>query len=315
MKVFLKKIFLYLLLTAILCGSVNLLYLYRENSQNYGTVSPSRNDKAVIKDIPQNIEICNFGNSHSFYAFNYEDVQDKICFSFAMPDQSLMEDLQILKANKSNISPGAIVFISLSYTSLLGPHEDPSEPMDNRYYRFLPDEYIIGYDRKTDLYVNCFPALAENNMVSLFEKLLNINEHSDMWCQSTDAAAAARHGPMRYQGHVADSLDASGNRLYKNNELDCLYEIIDICKELDARPILLTVPFLREYTSPVFENDPSFYSDFYSIIESVCDSADVEYFDYSMNEHFIDRYDLFINSDHLNRFGAAEFTDLLLDNV
>ena len=74
MKSFLKNTLVYLLVVCLAVAAVDLLYLKRINDQDTGTVGTARNDSATIKNVPDQIDICNFGNSHSFYALNYENV-------------------------------------------------------------------------------------------------------------------------------------------------------------------------------------------------------------------------------------------------
>ena len=312
MREFLKKTIVFVIIVCAITAAVDLLYLKRIKEQDTGTVGIIRNDSATVYNVPDSIEVCNFGNSHSFYALNYENVRDRVCYSFALPDQSLRDDLQILKSYRDHIAGGATVFISISYTSLMGPAENDSSPMYKRYYRFLPKENIIGYDLKTDIYTRFLPALAADDMVSLFEMLMNINNHADMWALTTNAETALEHGYQRYSGHVAPSRDAAGNRLYRENEREHLLEMIDICREIGAEPVLFTVPFLHEYTDPILLEDPDFYDDFFNMMDAICEQKKVVYLDFARDERFSNAYDLFINTDHLNRNGALLFTEMLM---
>ena len=149
-------------------------------------------------------------------------------------------------------------------------------------------------------------------MVALFEMLTNTNNHADIWALTTNPEAASDHGYRRYLSHVAPSRDSSGNRRFRINERGHLLEMIDLCRDIGAIPVLFTVPFLREYTDPILEEDPSFYDDFFAMMNEICEEKDVTYLDYSRDKRFSDRYDLFINTDHLNRNGAAEFTRILI---
>ena len=98
MREFLKKTLVFVIIVCAITAAVDLLYLKRIKEQDTGTVGIIRNDSATVYNVPDSIEVCNFGNSHSFYALNYENVRDQVCYSFALPDQSLRDDLQILKS-------------------------------------------------------------------------------------------------------------------------------------------------------------------------------------------------------------------------
>ena len=63
-----------------------------------------KNDKVYIKNVPDKIEICNVGNSHGYYGFNYEEYENKnVCFNFSLPSQSMSYNYLILENYKVNI--------------------------------------------------------------------------------------------------------------------------------------------------------------------------------------------------------------------
>lgn len=66
MKKFLCKLFAYTLIISLITSEINLLYI-REVKDN-----------DTITDVPNNIQICNFGSSHGMYGFNYQDVEGNI---------------------------------------------------------------------------------------------------------------------------------------------------------------------------------------------------------------------------------------------
>jgi hypothetical protein len=314
MKKFLKNIIIYLLVLALIISAVNGLYLYRR-SQDAGTMGLKRNNNAIIKDVPETIEICNFGNSHGYCGFDYEDYEDEYsCFNFSLPSQSLSYDYNILQNYKGNIESGAIVFICVSYNSLYGEPETESEAFQSknqRYYKFLSPEYIKEYDKATDIYINYAPVLYLNS-VKIIKGIIGTN---NFWFRTTTAEEAENYAEERYQEHVATNMDESGNMLVNQEELEALYDIISLCREIGARPILLTVPYLHEYYQCIEENAPQFFEEFYQEIEQVCENTGVEYFDYSRDERFADAYDLFLNIDHMNRDGARKFTGILFNDI
>ena len=91
--------------------------------------------------------------------------------------------------------------------------------------------------------------------------------------------------------------------------------MIQLCRDKDIEPILVTTPYLAEYPNAAKENDPSFFNDFYGVIAEIQANTGVRYYDYSSDERFSSRYDLFINTDHLNREGARQFTNILMEEV
>lgn len=312
MKKFLKNICAYLMVVFTITLLINALYICR--IENYGTMGNQKNDKAYISDVPSNIEICNFGNSHGYYGFDYAELNDRYtCFNFALPSQTMSYNYRILANYSDKISEGAYVFICISYTSFYGSLEiedSDFESKNKRYYHFLENEYIKEYDFMTDIYVNYLPALTINP-VELVRVIIQGSTNKNWWNIETSEEQAQDHAIGRYNGHVAAFVDEEGNRVYNEEEIDALFSMIKLCKEIGAVPVLVTTPYLREYTDLVWEKDPDFYKDFNGIIDRIVQEESVEYFDYSMDERFSREYSLFFNTDHMNIEGAKKFVDIL----
>lgn len=316
MKKFVKKITVLMVLVSILTGSVN--YMYICHSSNFGTMGDYKNDSAYIVDVPEKIEICNFGNSHGYYGFNYEDYSDDYnCFNFSLPSQSMSYNYRILENYQDNISQNAIVFICISYTSFFGGAEIDSsdfESKNKRYYHFLDRKYIKEYDVTTNLLLNYFPALC-TDIVDIIKTILDLKRNEDVWNRETSKEEAMEHGFKRYEGHVASAVDEDGNRIFNKEEIQSAYDMIDLCKEIGAIPILIITPYLSEYTEAVFENDSKFYDDFYGVMEKIQKDTGVKCYDYQFDARFASNYSWFINTDHLNREGARNFVDILMQEV
>lgn len=316
MKKFIKNVLILTVIISFITGGIN--YAYMHHSINYGTMGECRNDAAYIVNVPDKIQICNFGNSHGYYGFNYDAYcDDFICFNFSLPSQTMSYNYRILQNFQENIETDAVVFICISYTSFFGMDETESEDFlskNKRYYHFLDKQYIKEYDARTNLFVNYFPALSTDAM-DLFKTTIGINQVKDYWQSTTSGDAALSHGLRRYESHVACNVDYNGKRIINEDEISALYEMIYLCKTIGATPILITTPYLSEYTDPVLESDPGFYDDFYEIIGTIINETDVEYFDYQFDDRFSSNYSYFFNSDHLNKEGAKKFTDILMQEI
>lgn len=312
MKKFLFRVAVYFVALAVITLSVNMLYVHKLRKID-GT--------AKMLDVPNNIQICNFGSSHGQNGFNYEDASKKyVCFNFAMGSQSLVYDYKIMQNYKDKIGKGAKVFLLASYFSLFGMPEvyDPDfDSKNKRYYRFLPPEYIVQYSARTDFYVHYFPALAADTIMSLVE-ILFAGYGNDGWAQTAEDYAknpqeASLWGRKRFDVHFEGMLNTrNGKRIIRRESMEAIYGMINLCRELEAVPILVTMPFLKEYTNPAKEYDPSFLGDFYGVIQKIVSDTGIKYYDYSTDERFSHDYSLFMNMDHLNRKGARKFTDILL---
>lgn len=311
MKQFIKKVFAMIIILAVIVASVN--YIYVRNAVNYGTMGELKNDAAYPIDVPENIQICNFGNSHGYYGFDYVDyVSDLTCYNFSLPSQSVSYDYRILENYKDNIAPGAVVFICISPQSFFGKGETESTTFtskNKRYYHFLDKQYIKNYDFKTDIFVNYLPSLSTST-TNLIKTLLNINPNIDMWNFETDPEAALKHGSKHYIPPVDD-----GKLILNDEELNAAYQMVELCREIGAVPIFITTPYLLEFTTPISEKYGPFFDEFFAVINQLCADTDAEYYCYAFDERFTRSYQYFFNTDHLNKDGAEAFTKILMDEV
>ena len=282
-----------------LVNLINYLYQFR----GYET------DK--FRNVPNDIQICNLGSSHG-KDFDYSDFKDKYtCFNFSLDGQHLMGDYTVLNYYRNNIKSGAIVFIIVSYQHLFSQGQ---LVMDERYYRFLPRELIRDYDEKINFYTNYFPALAVTDCVVLFERIFGVNfvtasPYEEMNPENSKKMAARRFiNLMKYR--IAKNDDGKRSRQDKY-----LYDIINLCKKIGAKPILVTTPYLKEFSEEIKQNDNEFHKDFYEILDEVVHTTDVKYYDYSNDDRFCSNYDLFVDVDHLNHKGARKFTNILMREV
>lgn len=310
MKKFIYNLFLYCLIICPVLVALDGIYIYQNRK---------RDESTKFLSVPENIEICNLGSSHGKRSFNYEDIEGAYtCFNFGLDSQSLSYDLRVLKNYIGNLKEGAAVFITVSYFSFYGKDETLKEDFvsrNRRYYKFLPKELIKDYETKTDIIVNYAPALFDHaNFIPVI--LGNAQKDSNIWLSEitsdeamADAKIAASRHLITYGGNE------NGVRIRNQKEIQSLYEIIELCKDNGVKAILITTPYLSEYSEEVLKIAPDFYDDFYGIIEKVVKNTGIEYFDYATDTRFTDEYSLFINSDHLNKKGARKFTDIVISEA
>ena len=318
MKRFLTVLIAFLLILGTLTFAVNALYLYQQN-QVVDTMSPMRSSDAVIRNVPEGIEVACFGSSHALLGIDFEDYeQNTVCFNFGQASQFLSYDDKLLQHYLDNFAPGATVLITISHFSLFGKPDteyDNFAALNKRYYKVLPDNLIKQYDAKTDFYVTKFPALAAEDALSLLSMLIGRNHPNTEWENSTNSEQVAQNAENRYRTFVENKRAADGSRLYNQEEIDALYHMIALCQENGLRPMLITTPYLKEYMDQIRENDPAFMDDFYGIIEQIRGKMGVPYFDYSTDDRFASNYKLFHDADHLNRSGARMFTGILFHEI
>lgn len=316
MKRFIRNAIVFVLIAALLTGLVNFVYLRRKGSP-CGTMGTIKNDDAIIKEVPENITLCNFGSSHGYYGFDYSEMPGT-CFNFALPAQTLSYDYLILKNYQSRISPGAVIVLPISHFSFFGKDETELNDFaskNNRYYSFLEKENIKQYDAKTNLLVSYLPALTVEDPIAIVRQILSGSKQENLWDDVTTKEDAEAHAEPRYRNFIESKKDKNGTRVFNQAEIDALYDILALCREQGFCPVLVTTPLLSEYNDTVREKDPAFYDDFYGILDEITVATGVCYYDYSNDERFTGTYDLFFNTDHLNRAGAQKFTAILYDEV
>lgn len=145
--------------------------------------------------------------------------------------------------------------------------------------------------------------------------LLKILCYQKTQTAQTDDSARLKNfddGEARYMYHVANRFNKDGTRMRNEENIKALYNMVTLCREIGAMPILVTTPYLSYYPNAVRRNDPSFFADFYGVINKFLADTGIKYYDYSEDERFKNNTAFFTNSDHLNRKGARLFTDTLL---
>lgn len=289
---------------------VNFLYVKQDSKDN------------KFMSVPDEVQICNLGSSHGMFAYNYEDIESRYtCFNFALESQSLSYDERILDTYKNKICQGAVVFIDISYFSLYGHAETEDASFDSknqRYYAFLPSDKIKKYNLKTKMLSGSFRSLSAGplQIIKKFLKPMLSDSNSIYWSRTTDRTNIQENAEAAYRRHCVDGkTDSEGNLIKNEEEIAALFDIIRICRKIGATPVLVTTPYLSEYTDAIALGSPEFFREFYRLIESVTQEMDISYYDYSRDERFCVRYDWFMDADHLNREGARAFTGILMEEV
>lgn len=284
-----------------------------------------KNDYECVKkfqNIPEQIEIFNCGNSHGLYGFCYDDIRDKSCFNFGLVSQSLDYDYRLLRQYQDNLAEGGIMFISISYFSLFGKDEierENFESLNRRYYRILSPRYIKGFSVKEELLVNTFSIMgtADNIIYDIMTGEERGRISRDLWEQNlleSSREAIDADAESACERHMAERIDGTGNWILNQNNMEALYDIIELCREKNITPVLVTTPYLHEYIEAIKSEFPDFFSVFYGLVEEIKKETGVVYHDYSGDIRFKDKYGLFFSVDHLNRQGALLFTSIVLED-
>lgn len=282
----------------------------------YSSCDKTRNRYA---NMPEKIEVCNFGSSHGVHSFDYEGLNIN-AFNFAFSSQYPSYDYRLLDEYKDHIAEGATVIIPISYFVFYGKSEELTEDFtakNSRYYSVLSPNRIKEFSLK-EFIKQRFPAVFEKE--SLLKYIFGYTEikvdenESNKYKYSSDIDVQ-KDAEEAYSRHIIKGkFDEQGERIVNNEEIEAVVSMIKLCQEINARPILVTTPYLEEYNILV-NKDVQFKNDFKKLVNNIIQRTGVLYLDYSCDERFVKEYDLYFNSDHLNIHGARLFTQIVLQDV
>lgn len=213
------------------------------------------------------------------------------------------------------------MFIVVSYFSLYGLDESERDDFvskNQRYYRILSPQYIKEWSLKQQLLADTFAVMGTEDNV-LYDLATGEERRkiiTDMWewdLQDKDAEAIRADAEVTYKRHVENRANEAGEWVINPNELNALYGIIELCKDKNIEPVLVTTPYMREYVEQWRENSPSFFDEFYSLMDEITENTGTVYYDYSCDTRFWEEPEYFFSVDHLNREGALKFTEILTD--
>ncbi len=274
-------------------------------------------------DVPDKLDICDIGNSYAMMGFNYEEYENNLkCVNFGLGGQSHVYDYNILQHYRNHLRKGSLVLIVVSFPTFLGKSETEDSMWHSKnlkYYRILSPKYIREFDYKTWLRMNVAPFIYSEGIRDLWEK--SKESYENYWNQVSnveDVYSFNQEAKKRVKWQlIDDKIDEHGNMIYLQEEIDAVYDMISLCKEEGAIPILITPPFTDLYVKNIKKEVPQYYyHGFYNIISKIQkDTGGVEYYDYSIDERFSKNYNEFIGVDHLNKTAAKKFTAIVMEEV
>lgn len=302
MKNFLIKIVVFGIVLSIFAGILNWSYLHTDPF-----------DTNRFEKVPDGIEVCNLGASYSRYSFNYDDFNESfVTFNFGMDFQSMEYDYRILENYKDKIAKGCKVFIVLSDCILIGRDEtcdDSFTAKNRRYYTFLPSQQIKEYDAITNLKVQTVPFMFAGN-------IRNIVSKNDVWNYTVQTSSLKEDAYEYIENWMEKATkDDNGQVIPYKESIDAVYKIVDLCKSIDAVPILIITPFLKEYNDSMRYDIKEAYELYYKTVEEISEKTGLKVYNYSDDYRFIEDYSLFMNISHLNRKGAKYFTKVVFEDI
>lgn len=306
----LYKAICFLILLGVILGVLNAYYLKRNICDNDRT--------AKFKEIEPGILISNTGSSHGLYGFNYLNLgKEYNCFNFALESQYLSYDYRVISEYADCLEPNGVMFITVSFFSFYGMDEREMEGFEgknNRYYKLLSPDNIKNYNWKNDLKFRFFPIINDEEVI---KTLAEGKDTGDAWkrvwyLKASENESIEENAESTFKRHYIDNNNIIETKKVNTEELDALKNIILFCKGKQIEPVIITTPLMTEYKSRISQD---YLNDFYNRMNDIALDLNVKYYDYSSDERFTARPQLFMNCDHLNYDGALLFTDILKEEV
>ena len=296
MKVFIRNCSAYLCIMALVLFVISRIFDYRNQDDVDGTFK--------FRSVPSNIQIENMGSSHGKYSFSYEGISDENCFNFGLSSQTLSYDYNILNEYISHMDDNSILFIVVSYFSFYKDEETESDfhSKNLRYYEILSPQNIKDYSIFDDYIYDWFSVMApsKRHISTIANAFLGIKPQRSNDELNKEIVEGSVSGWQANVGTINEK------------EVSAVYDIIELCRENNITPILITTPYLSEYTDRATQD---FLDDWYGIINKIQSDCGVLYWDYSKDATFSSSYEYFMDYFHLNEEGAKVFTKMVLDRV
>ncbi len=302
MKLFFKKLIVLLLICAVVAGFANLaFYLVK------GSLTPAYAKRFL--NVPAQIQIANLGSSHGQNGFSYLNHPELATANLAYGYQTLEQDERVLENYIDRFAEGATLYIPISSFSLIAEPSTRSDilALNRRFYYFMRRDLIIDFSWREWL-AAMSPGLYYPSWLA---DHWDVDEFDEVADRQTNSDEARNDAETTLEGHIL-MYQTDGGYVLRSENVDCLTRMVALCKEHNITPVLITTPFLREYDDIIPQD---FLAMQLSFLEEFTAEQGIAYLDFSRDSRFIDRYDLFINSTHLNSEGALLFTDLLLSGA
>ena len=256
--------------------------------------------------MPEQIDVAVFGASHGMYAFRIAP-EGRTFFNFSLSGQTPAYDLRLMREYQDRIQPGALVVLTMSYPSLfMQMHDSSFAEKQPRYYRILSPENIIDLDT-TRYYLSRYCPILNETLTSLIASFANLVLDDTAFDALDDHAVLSRDDIPAMQMHMRnaqwDEIIAAALDTSPPME-DTYRQILTLCREHGWTTVLVTPPYLEEYNDCFPEG---FFPVFYDTVSDLSQEFDVPYLDYSHDETYFGRYELYRDIDHMNLPGAEMF--------
>lgn len=275
----------------------------------------NQNDVYKFSKLPDNIALINLGSSHGQCAFNYSDCTDVTACNFALSAQPFYYDLQILKQYHKKLKQNAIVIIPVSYFSFYQTKAE-FDAVKLRYYRILPNKYIIDADLLEDFKYSVFPISSQGRFIKYIIKDIPASEVTFCTSELQQKIVSADEIGSIAKAKLSDRFSLNRQTVSEeefNLNYNSFIELLDFCFTHNYKVVLVTTPLTDElYT--LFSQE--YLAEFKNILpDALKPYKPIEYWDYAQYQPISSNLTFFRDADHLNDQGASEFTHIIISRL
>lgn len=263
---------------------------------------------------PNGITMAVFGSTTGVYAYD-NGLMGKSSFNFSGSPQSLYYDRCILEQYRGLLAPGCTVFITLPI--LVFCYSEASIADSQKYDLFLDKRHIPSYSRLRHFLTNRLPILLhwKNAFKILRDSESNVPRQH---VSAAEAEGAAKQRVLGWEqlfglqnmgGAVAISTRMKATFVENQQHLKLL---IDLCRGVQARPVLVIPPVSAELNALVSEE--TLQACLYDNIRAATAGLNVPLLDY-LRDPSLQAHTLYLNADNLNPEGSRAFTRGLLADL
>lgn len=274
-----------------------------------------------ILSIDKKLDIINLGTSHG-NNFNFSGLAIN-GRSLNRAGNTLYYDLQNYTFVKKHLADSAIVLIPVSYFAFGLDENRADKGADksfvNDFYEYLPATSIHEYSLAKDISLKVHRI--QKNFRGVFaKKKVKKPKKKPKGKRKKNKKKVV---PFDTLAHTAMLKDFAikrvahhkkiGSFVRPENNIGYLKAIIEDALQSGFRPVLITVPYYREYAERFGQE---WLSENYDVpIARLSKEFNVPYIDYGFDTRMTIKPEFFKNSDHLNKKGIVFFNKILFDDL
>ncbi len=295
MKYFCLKLAAVLTAVIIVVFVANALYIRSRHIYLYHEIR-------YFSEVSRNLDLVNLGSSHgaAFHFLYYDEIH---AWNLSMGAQVPYYDFEILKRFSCHLNNNAVVLIPLSFFSFYNC-PDHEKKLKDRYYLVLKNNSIVNPDYFFGFFKRRLPLLTVSKNwldVLWFDNDFRIDTTS----KPLPVEDREKKAHMTRTGWESMQRYRPAAELLEYNT-QIIHSLIEYCLEKGFRPVLISTPL---HSSMKLAYTADEINGFTSLAERLTELyPSVHYLNYTFDEDFSLRDDLFSDNNHLNWNGKGLFT-------